>query len=120
MEKYKHQFIVLLIALVIGAVGGILFSGSRHNSEIEKLNEQHKKELKWRVDSAIKVIEGRDETIKELHDISLQDSLLIKDLYKKIEQDGVKVTSGKRQELKNLSHAQKVNWLSNRYTRKPQ
>lgn len=118
MEKYKHQFVVLLIALIIGATGGILFSGARYNSEIKKLNEQHKKELKEKVELAIKVIEGRDERIQELQDSAAQDSILIKDLYKKIEQEGVKVTSGKRQELKNLNHEQKVNWIRNRYTPK--
>ena len=111
MEKFKYQLASILLAIIIGAVVGSVFTGIKKNKEIEKLNEQHKEELKQKIKLALEFIEAREKKIKELEKTATNDSLLILKLQDQIEQDGVRVEKRRREAAK-LSRDEKVRWLN--------
>lgn len=114
----KYQYGALLLAVIIGAVAGSWLMSNRKDREINKLREEQKKELQIQIDAALDFIEASDALIKAMEEKATLDSIAIVELTKRIETEGPAVTQKEREELKNLSHDQKVNWLINRYTRK--
>jgi len=111
MEKYKYQIAAILLAIIIGAVGGSIFTGNQKNREIRELNEKHKEELKKNIELATEAIKTRNKKIKELEEISTHDSLVILQLHEQIKQDGVRVEQRRREAAK-LSRDEKVRWLN--------
>lgn len=118
MDKFKHQALVLAIAMLLGGVASGIFFNIEKNKEIDKLNEAHKIELEKQIRESLEVIESRNALIIEMYKITKSDSIKIVDLQKKIEQDGVRV-EGRLNEARNFTNDEKVKYLIDRYSPNP-
>ncbi len=119
MEKSKHQILSIIITILVGIGIGYFVTNTNRQTEIDKLKEEHKKELKHEIDLAQKAIKGRDLIIRDLENKVSQDSLEI-DSLQKVKVKVSTQTEKKREEVRNLSADEKVKFLIDRYSNKPQ
>lgn len=111
----KYSYIAILIAIILGAAAGSLFTSSVKNKEVVKLVEQHKKELQKQNIELTKQIELRHLKIEQLEKIISLDSIKVIDLEYKIKQDGV-IVNQLRKERKQWTTDEKVKYLIDRYS----
>lgn len=111
----KYSFIAIVIAILIGAGAGHLFTSSTKNKELLKVVEQHKKELLKQNEESKLVIEASEQRLILLEEIAKKDSLIILNLEYRIKQDGV-VVNQLRKERQKLSTDEKIDFLTKRYS----
>ncbi len=115
MKNLSYRIIAVLLALVIGVVIGTSVMTQRKDKVISELKEQHKNELKARVQQSLNIIAERDREIKRLKDTNKVYAETVDQLIKKIEQDGVRIMK-LRKLIPKMTTNEKVDFLRNRYS----
>jgi len=111
----KYSYIAILLAIVIGFVGGYLVLDNSANKAQVELLKKYEVKLKQKEDSSRQIIKQLDKKLLELTNKEKLDSIKIVGLLNKIQQDKIK-TDKLRTEIQKLTPNEKVNFLINRYS----
>lgn len=115
MDKFKWQYIVLFLAVVIGSIiGGTVISMIKEK-EISKLKAEHNIQLQKEIKKAEQRVELRHDSIAKLEVKQRELDLKVQQEYFDILKDSI-ATQKKRLDVKQLTSEQKTNWILNRYS----
>lgn len=111
----KYSYIAILLAIVIGFVGGYLVLDNSANKQQIQLLKKYELKLKQQEDSSREVIKKLDKKLLELTHKEKLDSIKIVGLLNKIQQDKIK-TDKLRTDIQKLTPNEKVDYLLKRYS----
>lgn len=109
------NLIILVVVCFLGILGGALFTGHMKDSEIQKLSDEHQKNLKKEIKLEKERLKIYDKIIASKDSLHQVDSLIIvRQANDIVEHD--KLVQKQRREAAKLSRDEKKNFLINRYS----